>query len=245
MMRFLVLFLSLPALLCSALVIPDQEALQEDFFLADRADHLRISAQTSLEHDDDGPPPDFGPRPRPYPLKPHQPHIYPPFNGTLWQLISQNRRTARLAELLSHEANLVALLNDTQANYTLFAPTNHAIKKFLDKNGPPQSWSKILAYHIVNGSFPRNLLKRHQTLPTVLNETGLGHDLPQRLVVDIRDDKIRLNRHTKVLRHEIVRPPRRNPLIQASPNLQPRSQPTASCTIPSAFSSHPQPQRHY
>lgn len=106
-MRFLVLFLSLPALLCSALVIPDQEALQEDFFLADRADHLRISAQTGLERDDDRPPPDFGPR--------------------------------------------------------------------------------------------------HQTLPTVLNETGLGHDLPQRLVVDIRDDKIRLNRHTKVLRHEIVR----------------------------------------
>lgn len=244
MMRFLVLFLSLTALLCTALVIPDQEALQEDFFLADRAGHLKISTQTSLERDDDGPPPDFGPRPRPYPSKPHLPHIYPPFNGTLWQLINQNRRTARLAELLSHEASLVTLLNDTQANYTIFAPTNHAIKKFLDHNGPPQSWSNILAYHIVNGSFPKRLLKRHQTLPTALNETGLGHDLPQRLVVDIRDDKIRLNRHSKVLRHEIVRSPRGKPPIEASPNLHPRLQPTVSCTTPSTSSSLPQPPRH-
>lgn len=250
-MHYFILFLSL-VILCSALVIPDQEVLLDDFCIADGSDHLGIQAQDEADRGDmkfESWWEILATRKRhnpisglvlsvldlltsfdrlthvqysregaeesqedsiaaPYPPRSCPPHICPATNSTLWQIISQSKRTERIAALLSHEKKLVSLLNSSHANYTLFAPTNRALEDFLEDNPAPSSWSDILAYHIVHGSFPIELLKHQQSLTTELNQTGQGHQA-QRLLVTVDEDEVFLNEVSRVIQedNQIASPP--------------------------------------
>lgn len=291
-MRLLIPFLSVAAL-CSALVIPDQEVLAEDFCIADRSDNPEIQApdetnggdvmveswwqtlatrkrqdpvsslalsvleflasfdqlthfqQNVKYHGDDGDDSQGDSASAPYHFNSCPPHVCPATNQTLWQIISQSRRTERIAELLSREKKLVALLNSSHANYTFFAPTNRALEDFLEDNSAPSSWSDILAYHIVHGAFPIKLLRHQQTLTTELNQIGQGHQA-QRLTVTVDEDEVFLNEVSRVIQedNEIASPPH-NPAT-TSPNNPPdykQRRPPANRPRPSPTPSHKNPSK--
>lgn len=51
-------------------------------------------------------------------------------NKTVYQLISENKYTTKLTELINEYDDIVALLNGTATNYTVFAPIDSAFEKF-------------------------------------------------------------------------------------------------------------------
>lgn len=125
----------------------------------------------------------------------HRPHCpgsaLCPAKLTIWQLLSESRQTTRLADMLSPDTKLVTLLNSTSANHTVFAPTNRALARLLPrkKGGAKQPSRKflnrLLRYHVIPGRVGVEELVAAglQTLPTLFNESALGKNLPQRVVV--------------------------------------------------------------
>jgi len=89
----------------------------------------------------DGPPHDGPPHHGPphhkipgVPVKPPQ-HGEP--NQTVYQLISESKYTTKLAKLLDDYPDLIKTLNSTEANYTIFAPTDSAFEKIPDHAPKP------------------------------------------------------------------------------------------------------------
>merc|ERR1711939_1038197 len=85
----------------------------------------------------------------------HPPHHGPP-NQTVYQLISKSKYTTKLAAAIDEFPDLVDLLNGTKANYTLFAPTDHAFEK-IPKHAPkpPKEFlKKLLTYHVSEEFYP-------------------------------------------------------------------------------------------
>ncbi|KAJ5361807.1 hypothetical protein N7541_002651 [Penicillium brevicompactum] len=149
--------------------------------------------------------PHHPPRYRPHPIHGpgHKPGRCPGpqclTDKTTWEAIQQIEQTSRLAELIGNDKDLVELLSKNE-NYTIFAPTNQALRQL--RHIPEDAISNFLRYHIVPGRVHLHELAFHQTLPTELNETSLGN-LPQRILID-RDEEVFLNRKSMVRRAEIV-----------------------------------------
>lgn len=167
----------------------------------------------------------------PHDGEPHRGHcpgdVLCPGSNSLWELISQGRRTARLAELMRDDDELIDLLNGTK-NYTVFAPTNRALDHPIGQLELP-SMSDILRYHVVPGRLSLEELRAyiHQTLPTIPNGTkksfdakkkkkGDEHkhkdkdknknkDLPLRLRVDALLNSILINGASVIVTGNIVR----------------------------------------
>ncbi|BCR86582.1 fasciclin domain-containing protein [Aspergillus chevalieri] len=125
----------------------------------------------------------------PFPL-PHLPfskHHHHDGNSdkTIYQLISSSKYTTNLTKIIDEDESLVHLLNNTNHNFTLFAPTDHAFAK-LPPHLPELSKEfirAVLHYHLAAGVYSALDVFHHQTLPTLLNETTSGHELPQRVTV--------------------------------------------------------------
>lgn len=138
------------------------------------------------------------------PSQTYQPELLCPKNHTIWELINQNASTARLAELLSNEDDLISLLNDPEVNHTLFAPTNSSLGRFLGGRPSHRTLRQIEHYHIVPGFIPTDNLRRHQTIPTARRVSSLGKHGPQRIVVDLRRDEVVLNGLSRVIGGDMV-----------------------------------------
>ncbi|KAJ5574848.1 hypothetical protein N7450_008747 [Penicillium hetheringtonii] len=137
----------------------------------------------------------------------HHFYVSPKFcteNHTLWELVNENRETSRLAELLREHDDLVTLLSDSENNYTLLAPTNRALDRFLRHEHQSSDIKEFLQYHILPRQIELDNVKNQQTLPTSLNQSGLGKDLPQRLVVNKFHRRVLLNGASEVIAGDIV-----------------------------------------
>lgn len=166
------------------------------------------------EEDDDPDDPDFErppqhhlhrpPRHRPGRPRGCPPDMFCPEEHTIWEFISDSRKTERLADLISREDNLVDLLNETKSNHTLFAPTNRGLGRFLDERPSPGTLRRIGHYQVIPEALPIGKMRRHQTFPTSLKESSLGKDVPQRVVVNLHHDEIVLNGMTRVTTGDIV-----------------------------------------
>ncbi|KAK6501005.1 hypothetical protein TWF506_003761 [Arthrobotrys conoides] len=139
--------------------------------------------------------PKHPPPPRHNPWKPHPP------NETIWQLISKSNHTSKFASIVSEHEDLVAILNSTVANYTLFVPTNHAFRKF--KNAP-KDWKppkdvvkKFLTYHISNGAYPVFKLLLGHTIASALDGGEIGGN--QRIRVGLGPGGISVNFYSHVV----------------------------------------------
>ncbi|KAF3290777.1 hypothetical protein TWF970_000041 [Orbilia oligospora] len=135
------------------------------------------------------------PPPRHNPWKPHPP------NETIWQLISKSNHTTKFASIVSEHEDLVAVLNSTIANYTLFVPTNEAFKKF--KNAP-KDWKppkdvikRFLTYHISNGAYPVFKLLLGHTIASALDGGELGGN--QRIRVALGPGGLSVNFYSHVV----------------------------------------------
>merc|ERR1711881_19246 len=105
-------------------------------------------------------------------LEDEPPHHGKP-NKTIYELISESKYTTQLAKLINNDTELVEVLNSTKANFTLFAPTDHAFSK-IPEHAPKPSKEfirKVLLYHVSPGLYPAGRLLFSHTVPTLFNET--------------------------------------------------------------------------
>lgn len=143
--------------------------------------------------------------------RPHRsPHPSPPRHGpsnlTIYQLIERSKHTTKLAKLVDEDEALVELLNSTDANYTVFAPTDYAFSK-IPRHAPKPSKELIrhvLLYHVAPGLYPTARIFHSHTLPTLFNESSLGKDLPQRVVVRAGLRGLKVNFHSRIVASNIV-----------------------------------------
>jgi uncharacterized surface protein with fasciclin (FAS1) repeats len=158
-------------------------------------------------------PPGKGPHPphrKPGHKRPHKGHHgHHKSNLTIYQLISESKYTTKLAKLVDEDQELVDVLNSTKANFTLFAPTDRAFAK-IPKHAPKPSKElirKVLLYHIADGLYPAGRVLHSHTIPSLYNETALGKNSPQRLVVKVGLKGLTINYFSRVVAVNIVRPP--------------------------------------
>jgi uncharacterized surface protein with fasciclin (FAS1) repeats len=147
-----------------------------------------------------GPPHRGPPGKRPH----HPPHHHAP-NETIWQLISKSKYTTKLAKAVGEFPDLVATLNSTKANYTLFAPTDSAFEK-IPKHAPkpPKKFlEKILSYHVSPEFYPAGRILVSRTVPTALKAEFIG-DVPQRLSTQVGLKGLTVNFYSRVVAIDIL-----------------------------------------
>jgi hypothetical protein len=189
-----------------------ESAIEANFDILDHPDHPG-PPHRGPGHGPPGKGPHHGPpgkRPGKKPGKkpghgPHHPPHHGKSNSTIYELISKSKYTTKLAKIIDEDKDLVDLLNSTKANFTLFAPTDHAFSKIPEHVKPPKELiKKVLLYHISPGLFPAGRLLFTHTVPTSLNETLLGNN-PQRLVARAGLRGVFINYYSKVVAVNIVR----------------------------------------
>lgn len=116
-------------------------------------------------------------------------------------MISKSNFTSKFAELVSEHEDLVAILNSTIANYTLFVPTNHAFDKFKkppkDFKPPKELIKKFLTYHISHDAYPVFKLLLGHTIPSSLDGGDLGG--AQRIRVGLGPGGLTVNFYSRVV----------------------------------------------
>ena len=143
-------------------------------------------------------PPHHGPPGR----RPHHPH-HPP-NQTVWQLISKSDYTTKLAAAIGEFPDLVDTLNGTKANYTVFAPTDHAFEK-IPKHAPkpPKEFlKKLLTYHVSPEFYPAGRVLVTRTIPTALEAKLIGK-VPQRLSTQVSLRGLTVNFYSRIVAIDI------------------------------------------
>ena len=101
---------------------------------------------------------------------------------------------------------MVEALNGTKANYTVFAPTDKAFEKIPDhgKKPPKELIEKALKYHVSPDFYPAGRVVVSHTIPTILEEEGLGGDA-QRLRVSLGLRGLAVNFYSRIVAVDIVR----------------------------------------
>lgn len=116
-------------------------------------------------------------------------------------MISKSNYTSKFAELVSEHKDLVAILNGTISNYTLFVPTNRAFDKFKkapkDFKPPKEFIKKLLTYHISNDAYPVFKLLFGHTIPSALDGEDLGG--AQRIRVGLGPGGLSVNFYSRVV----------------------------------------------
>lgn len=123
---------------------------------------------------------------------------------TIYELISKSEHTTEFAKLVNEYEDIVNILKSTEANHTLFVPTNRAFEHLPKHKKPSKEVIEaILKYHVGIGDYDAKRVLRTHTLPTLLNEKFLG-DKPQRLRTSVGLGGVRINFYAKVVAVNIV-----------------------------------------
>ncbi|KAJ3533420.1 hypothetical protein NM208_g7994 [Fusarium decemcellulare] len=118
---------------------------------------------------------------------------------TIYELISKSNHTKKFFELVGEHDKVVKLLNDTEANYTLFAPLDEAFEHVPHDKKPNDDFiENVLKYHVGLGEYPAGRILHTHTLPTAFDEPWLG-DKPQRLRTSVGWGGVRVNVYSKVV----------------------------------------------
>lgn len=121
-------------------------------------------------------------------------------NRTVYQLISESKYTTKLAKLINDYPDLVEALNGTAANYTVFAPTDHAFEK-IPENAPKPSketLKKVLEYHVSSDFYPAGRVLVTHTIPTLLEGEDIGFEA-QRLSTNIGLKGLTVNFYSRII----------------------------------------------
>ncbi|KAI9813544.1 MAG: hypothetical protein M1832_006275 [Thelocarpon impressellum] len=127
-------------------------------------------------------------------------HHHHKHNKTVWELIAESKYTTKFAKVISEETDLVKVLNSTEANYTVFAPTDEAFEH-LPKHGKMPSKEQIkktLMYHVSPDFYPAGRVLASHTIPTLLKEATLG-DEQQRLRVGLSLKGLTVNFFSRII----------------------------------------------
>ena len=109
-------------------------------------------------------------------------------NLTVYQLIAESKYTTKFAKLINEYPDLVKALNGTAANYTVFAPTDHAFDKIPEHVPKPskEDLKKVLEYHLSAEFYPAGRVLVHSNFISLSSN--------YRYVMDIRILLTQLNR---------------------------------------------------
>ncbi|GAB1727825.1 hypothetical protein NU195Hw_g2145t1 [Hortaea werneckii] len=152
----------------------------------------------SFDDHHDGPP-HHGP---PHHGGPHHPPHHGPPNQTVYQLIAESKYTTKLAKLINKYDDLVETLNNTAANYTVFAPTDKAFAKIPEHAPEPskEELEAVLKYHVVDGFYPAGRVLASHTAPTLLKGHHLaGEPKPQRVAFKIGLNGLTVNFYSRIV----------------------------------------------
>lgn len=123
---------------------------------------------------------------------------------TIYQLISECPQATKFAALIKEHDDLVKLLNNTDAEHTLFLPTDEAFDHLPFKDRPSEEWIRdALQYHIATDARTAHDLVRTETVPTVLKEDWLGGK-PQRLRASLTLKGLHINFLSKIVKPNTV-----------------------------------------
>ena len=129
-------------------------------------------------------------------------------NLTVYQLIAESKYTTKLAKLINEYPDLVKALNGTAANYTVFAPIDHAFEK-IPENAPKPSkedLKKVLEYHVSGEFYPAGRVLVTHTIPTLLEGEDIGFE-QQRLSTNIGLRGLTVNFYSRIIAIDIVSVP--------------------------------------
>lgn len=126
-------------------------------------------------------------------------------NMTVYQLIAESKYTTKLAKLINDYPDLVEALNGTAANYTVFAPTDHAFEKIPEHAPKPskEELKKVLEYHVSSDFYPAGRVLVTHTIPTLLEGEDIGFE-PQRLSTNIGLKGLTVNFYSRIVAINIV-----------------------------------------
>ncbi|KAK5993036.1 Aurofusarin biosynthesis cluster S-like protein [Cladobotryum mycophilum] len=126
-------------------------------------------------------------------------------NFTIYQLISSSQHTTKFAKIVDKHPSIVDLLNSTDANYTLFVPTDEAFAEIPDDHpDPPKEYVEdVLRYHIGLDKYSAGKILSTYTIPSALNEKFLGGE-PQRLRTSFGLGGVKINFYSKVVAADIA-----------------------------------------
>jgi uncharacterized surface protein with fasciclin (FAS1) repeats len=132
-------------------------------------------------------------------------------------LISHSKHTSAFYDILKDHKDLCDMLNDPKGNYTLFAPTNHAIERFQHKIGdihklPKDKVHRVLQYHMAHGTHYSMDLKYHNTLMSMLPEDELGKGMHQRLRIGLSYYGPTINFYSEIKMTDVVSPSLTSPI---------------------------------
>ena len=132
-----------------------------------------------------------------------KPHHKP--NKTVYELIAESKYTTKLAGLINQFDDLVELLNGTEANYTVFAPTDKAFERIPEHAPKPSKeiLKRILTYHVSADFYPAGRVLISHTIPSLLLEDRLG-GAAQRLSTNIGLKGLTVNFYSRVVAVDIV-----------------------------------------
>jgi hypothetical protein len=125
-------------------------------------------------------------------------------NLTVYQLIKKSKYTTKLAKLIDEDGDLVSVLNSTNANYTVFAPTDDAFERLPKHERPSKDdIKKVLLYHVSADYYPASRVLLSHTIPTLLKEKDLGN-FPQRIRIGLGLKGLELDFYSPVVAINIV-----------------------------------------
>ncbi|KAF7595610.1 hypothetical protein BBP40_005358 [Aspergillus hancockii] len=177
-----------------------QDALDDTLTLLTETLHTKAESYLNYPFDDaESLPEDITEVP---PFSQQRPPHHSPSDKTIYELITESKYTTILAKIINEDEELVHLLNSTKANYTLFAPTDEALKKI--PHHPDHKPSKeliraVLKYHLVPGLWDAASVFHSHTLTTELESPLLGDGLPQRLAARVGWRGLSLNYYSHLV----------------------------------------------
>lgn len=140
-------------------------------------------------------------------------NVHPPHktDKTIYELVSESKYSTKFAKLLNKNEALRDLLNSTDANVTVFVPTDQAFDHLpdVDDDKIPEAFIEAaIKYHILPEVFPAGKIFGVHTLPTLLDGDGLSGEAdktPQRVSVKLGLGGLYINAYNRVIYPDVVR----------------------------------------
>ncbi|KAF2863308.1 FAS1 domain-containing protein [Piedraia hortae CBS 480.64] len=183
---------------------------QEKFYKLSAVDSLLYPEEDTHHSPHDGPPHDGPPHHGP----PHHgpPHHCPGHHGTsnltVYQLIDKSKYTTKLAKLINEHDDIVEMLNSTKAKYTVFAPTDQALKHIPcdgDHEPSKEQLKDLLLYHALDGLYTAKRIFFTHTAPILLQSTRLSSKKePQRVSFQLTLRGLSVNFKTRITHPNIM-----------------------------------------
>ncbi|KLJ10467.1 hypothetical protein EMPG_14152 [Blastomyces silverae] len=122
------------------------------------------------------------------------------FNMTLYEMINTSTHTKTFAKLVSKFDDIADILKSTSSKHTVFVPTDKAFEKLrYHPDLPDKVLKKVIMYHIIPREYSKRELFFMNTIPTLLENTGLG-PYPQRICTQFGLKGLTLNFYASIIK---------------------------------------------